>query len=76
MDNYNGIMKIKNENGEFYTEEYVIWLENALKETKSQLSMALNAKSHFESKINTDTRHYWDKYDQIDSSYADDEYDR
>lgn len=77
MDNYNGVMKVKNEHGEFYTEDYVLWLENALKETKAQLAVALNTKRQFESNSQIDSRHYWDRYDQIDTSrYADDEYDR
>lgn len=77
MEDYNGIIKIKDEHGERFTEDYVKWLENALQETKKQLSIALNLKRNYESRIERekDTTHYWEKMHDH-NSYPDDEYDR
>ena len=75
MEEYKGILKIKNELGEFYTDSYVRWLEESLREVKSQLSSAI--KNNIKEQP-VDSRHYWNEYhDRIDDSgYSDDEYDR
>lgn len=77
MEDYNGIIKIKDEHGEHYTDEYVSWLESALKETKSQLELALTLKRSYESRIERekDPTHYWEQMHDH-GSYSDDEYDR
>jgi hypothetical protein len=69
MEDYQGIIKIKNDLGEFYTDSYVKWLESKLKEVTNHLNLIINSK-------NQDTNHYW-QHDKIDyDSYADDDYDR
>jgi hypothetical protein len=78
MQEYNGIIKTKTDAGEFYTEEYVRWLEDQLKEIKKQLSIALSVKRNYESQADNALKHYWDsaEYQGDCNNYADDEYDR
>ena len=75
MEGYNGIIKIKDEHGEHYTEDYVIWLESALQETKSQLAVALELKKRYECTIEKDSRHYWEHMHDH-NSYPEEEYER
>lgn len=77
MENYQGIMKIKTEAGEFYTEEYVRWLENNLEDARKQLVAAAISKNNLERQIDSLRKTDQISYEHGDyNNYPDDDFDR
>jgi hypothetical protein len=78
MNEYQGVLKIKTDFGEFYTNEYVKWLEENLASVQSQLANITASKNNLEARLNQTQQIERLAYEHnfVYDGYADDDHDR
>lgn len=76
MDEFQGIKKIQTQAGEFFTQEYVAWLEENLEQARRQVVSLTVTRNNLERQLLASKRVDRIDYEHGGDHYPDDEYDR